>query len=1211
MLVAVHGGVKVYRGAAAAARQYVEADRGRADDYYLAEGAGIAERFTASRDGAVMREAPLTGDAYEAWVAGVHPDGGAPKGRLRNDAQAVRFVEVSVNGPKSWSLAAELHPDISAAYDAAQDAAALQIIGWLAQNATTRVGPRGGQIQVPVTEIDAVTVRHHSSRAGDPHRHLHLQINARVLAEGRWRGLHTVGVRDSIDAINGIGHAAVMTDPGFRQALTQHGFSLDPGTGEVAQLAEFVGPFSARAAQIGRHLDRYEAEWRAANPDAEPGPALRRGWDRRAWADARPDKIVPRDGAELTSRWVAELHALGYRDQFRPVAIDASPAGHLDRNQAVDDVLARLASRRSGWNAADIRGEVEHFIARAYLVVDAVLRRELAEDLTARTVEACVRLIDRPGVPEHVRALTSQRVLDVEADLTTRLARRATRSRARLHPTATDAEGGLDPVQREVARTLAAGADLVVIEGAAGAGKTTTLAAARTAIEQHGGRLRVVTPTRKAARVAAREVGGDASSAAWLAYQHGFRWDENGAWTRLRVGERDPESGVVHAGPRADAVLTAGDVLLVDEAGMLDQDTARALLIIADERHARVALVGDRHQLPAVGRGGVLDLAVRHVGPDAHRELDTVHRFTRTVSSPDGTMTTAPDEEYAQLSLAMRAGDNPAAVFDALLARGQIRLHATDFDRISALARHAAHAHEKDIATVVVADTNERVVALNDTIRAELVAAGRVDDAHTTTGKSARIGAGDRVVTRRNDPGIEVANRDTWTATSVHRDGSVTVTGDRGERVLPADYVRQHVELGYASTVHGVQGDTAAAAHLAVGEHTSAASAYVGMTRGRNANTAHLVADSVDDAKEQWVAVFARDRADLGPGQAAELAAGEADRYARLRPLGDVLDDLRRAWTLEAGAESRLEDARHRVEMLRDVVAVTEQRDAVLPDLQRSYHQARADAETATTRLRRLEPAVTASAEDTAAALKHAWDTQRAAAREAAQTVRAGTGRLGQRRGAVRDAHEHLAAWSSAWRPHLSAMPTDPREVVAFAARFEDTGRHYAHFEAHARSLAEQARPDYLPARTAAHDADAAARSAFAELRQAERSYSMNLDHHGSLGHADNPAQLLAEAEQAMASDEALLRTAHEQIGALRAEPTLRTQHAETVELARAGWAADRDATAAWRALLAAGREDRIREQRRDHTRDLDWSSRGWGGVSENFDRDQHPGISR
>ncbi len=213
----------------------------------------------------------------------------------------------------SWCLAAELHPEISAAYDAAQESAAWEIIGWLAQHATTRVGPRGAQIQVPVAEIDGVTVGHHTSRAGDPHRHLHLQINARVLAEGRWRGLHTIAVRDSLDAINGIGHATVMTDPGFRAALAAHGYTLDPDSGEVTQLAEFVGPFSARAAQIGRNVDRYEVEWRAANRGREPGPALRRAWDTRAWADARPDKIVPRDGAELTQRWLAELHDLGYR----------------------------------------------------------------------------------------------------------------------------------------------------------------------------------------------------------------------------------------------------------------------------------------------------------------------------------------------------------------------------------------------------------------------------------------------------------------------------------------------------------------------------------------------------------------------------------------------------------------------------------------------------------------------------------------------------------------------------------------------------------------------------------------------------------------------------------------------------------------------------------------------------------------------------------
>ncbi len=175
----------------------------------------------------------------------------------------------------------ELHPDIGAAYDVAQDRAATQIIGWLAQHATTRVGPRGAQAQVPVQKIEAVTVRHYTSRAGDPHRHLHLRINARVFAEGQWRGLHTVGVRDSLDAINGIGHAAVMTDSAFRAALAAHGFTVDPQSGVIVQLAEFVGAFSARAAQIQRNIDRYETNWREANPGHEPGPAQRRTWDAR------------------------------------------------------------------------------------------------------------------------------------------------------------------------------------------------------------------------------------------------------------------------------------------------------------------------------------------------------------------------------------------------------------------------------------------------------------------------------------------------------------------------------------------------------------------------------------------------------------------------------------------------------------------------------------------------------------------------------------------------------------------------------------------------------------------------------------------------------------------------------------------------------------------------------------------------------------------
>ena len=142
----MQGGLKFYRGSAAAARSYVEADHSRADDYYLAEGSGVAEHYVAG-PGVVRRVGDLDGATYERWVAGYDVLTGAAKGRLRDDPRALRFVEVVINGPKSWSLAAALHPDIATAYDAAMDRAAGEVIGWVAEHATTRVGPRGRRVQ--------------------------------------------------------------------------------------------------------------------------------------------------------------------------------------------------------------------------------------------------------------------------------------------------------------------------------------------------------------------------------------------------------------------------------------------------------------------------------------------------------------------------------------------------------------------------------------------------------------------------------------------------------------------------------------------------------------------------------------------------------------------------------------------------------------------------------------------------------------------------------------------------------------------------------------------------------------------------------------------------------------------------------------------------------------------------------------------------------
>lgn len=69
-----------------------------------------------------------------------------------------------VNAPKSLSIAAALHPEVSDALDVAQRDAADEIRWWLAQHSVTRVGPRGLQEVVPVEGLQSVAVRHRTSQ---------------------------------------------------------------------------------------------------------------------------------------------------------------------------------------------------------------------------------------------------------------------------------------------------------------------------------------------------------------------------------------------------------------------------------------------------------------------------------------------------------------------------------------------------------------------------------------------------------------------------------------------------------------------------------------------------------------------------------------------------------------------------------------------------------------------------------------------------------------------------------------------------------------------------------------------------------------------------------------------------------------------------------------------------------------------------------------
>ena len=65
--------------------------------------------------------------------------------------------------------------------------------------------------------------------------------------------------------------------------------------------------------------------------------------------------------------------------------------------------------------------------------------------------------------------------------------------------------------------------------------------------------------------------------------------------------------------------------------------------------------------------------------------------------------------------------------------------------------------------------------------------------------------------------------------------------------MLPASYVAEHVDLGYAVTAYRAQGITTDTAHVLVEPTSTRETFYVAMTRGRHSNHAYVTLDRADD----------------------------------------------------------------------------------------------------------------------------------------------------------------------------------------------------------------------------------------------------------------------------------------------------------------------------------------------------------------------------
>jgi AAA domain len=236
--------------------------------------------------------------------------------------------------------------------------------------------------------------------------------------------------------------------------------------------------------------------------------------------------------------------------------------------------------------------------------------------------------------------------------------------------------------------------------------------------------------------------------------------------------------------------------------------------------------MADTLSLDTIGAGGVLrDIEASHGAV----RLTELHRFA--------------DPAEAAASLALRDGRPEALGF--YLDRQ--RIHVGDLALLTENLFDAWRAdRSRGLDSVMLAPTRDLVAEPNQRARAHrlLFALGP----KVALADRNRASAGELIITRRNDRRLRtsasdwVKNGDRWTVLTTHRDGGLRVQHTRSGRTiqLPASYVRDFVELGYATTIHTAQGITADTMHGLISGSESRQQLYTMCTRGRLSNHIYL-----------------------------------------------------------------------------------------------------------------------------------------------------------------------------------------------------------------------------------------------------------------------------------------------------------------------------------------------------------------------------------
>jgi Ti-type conjugative transfer relaxase TraA len=668
---------------------------------------------------------------------------------------------------------------------------------------------KNGLLREAPGDILLAKFTHGTSRDLDPQLHTHvLLVNVARRQDGSWGALQPDGIYRDAKTVSALYRAELAA--GLRErlglALERDGVALRV----VGVEKEVERAFSKRRQAIEAEMTKRGA----SGLRAAAGVAL-----------VTRGRKTDVDRVELYGAWKAEAG----RRRFSPEkALEASRAAAVEQEKELQKnvrVKAEITPEaRVGAALEALCTEHSTFTRHKLIEVIALQGQgELnAKDLR-KVFDASLshpEIVPLEGRDAKGEALiTTKKMLVLEEDLV-RKAHEMARDRVEIRPGINPVERGekaayrISDEQKAVVEHVTSGTKLTLVQGWAGAGKSFTMAAAREVFEEQGARVVGVAPTGKAADALAQGAGLPATTI---------------------------DSFLLSKG----SALPARGVLLVDEAGMVGSAKMRDLLVVAQEKQARVVLVGDSRQLSPIDAGSPFRVLEREIGS---RSLAEIRR-----------QTIGWQRDAVKAFAEGRALEGLAAYRQA----GHVITSETGKARDAALiASWREVSREKKTSTLILASSNVHVQTFNEAARAAWKEEGILKGKEHVLNVKLRDGsceerqfqAGDRLVCTKNDRELSVRNGQFGTVESITDRGQkhgplVKVQMDDGRNIAFNIDLYPHIEHGYASTVHKAQGSTLDKVFVAHSPGMGRESAYVAMSRHRIGVELHVAKDvfSVDE----------------------------------------------------------------------------------------------------------------------------------------------------------------------------------------------------------------------------------------------------------------------------------------------------------------------------------------------------------------------------